>query len=207
MTEYATIYHGTPLTPRAALLDVCAGRPMCVSFYHPQDVEVVEAISPAIMFRQRRFFGMDGRDETRRTLVHSRRLDPLLSLVGAKTVRAGALVGDTRRAGCPVAAQRRTSKRLAVWTGARRPALAHGRADQSIGATVRAISARCFGVDWAPETRAGRMRGLSTQDGRGCRADGQHMAPVAHDARDSRCLRLPFSERRQHIAGAEWAPI
>lgn len=48
--EMALIHHGTPLTPRAALFDVCAGRAMCVSFYRPDDAEVVEAISPAIMF-------------------------------------------------------------------------------------------------------------------------------------------------------------
>ena len=46
----ALIHHGTPLTPRAALFDVCAGRAMGVSFYRPDDAEVVEAISPAIMF-------------------------------------------------------------------------------------------------------------------------------------------------------------
>lgn len=50
MREGAIIHHGTPMTPRAALLDVCAGRAMCVSFYRPDDVEVVEAISPTIMF-------------------------------------------------------------------------------------------------------------------------------------------------------------
>lgn len=40
-----TVYHGTPLTPRAALVAVGAGRAMCVSFYRPDDAEVVEAIS------------------------------------------------------------------------------------------------------------------------------------------------------------------
>ena len=53
------IYHGTPLTPRAALLDVCKGRAMCVSFFRPDDVEAVEAISPDIMFRQRRVFHVE----------------------------------------------------------------------------------------------------------------------------------------------------
>ncbi len=48
--ELPIIYHGTPLTPRSALLDVCNGRAMCVSFWRPDDVEVVEAISPASMF-------------------------------------------------------------------------------------------------------------------------------------------------------------
>lgn len=181
----ATIYHGTPLTPRAALFDVCKARAMCVSFHHPQDVEVVQAISPAIMFRQRRVFGMDGRDEARGALVHSRRLDPVLSLVGAKAVRAGALVGDTGRAGSAVTAQRRASQRLAFWTGARRSALAHGRADQPLGATVRTIPARRAGVDWEPQARAGGMRRIPPHHGRGCRTDGQHMALAAHDARNS----------------------
>lgn len=54
MADAPTIYHGTPLTPRDALRSVCTGRAMCISFYRPDDVEVVEAISPAIMFRQRR---------------------------------------------------------------------------------------------------------------------------------------------------------
>lgn len=45
-----TIYHGTPMTPRAALLDVLVGRAACVSFYRPDDVGAVESISPAIMF-------------------------------------------------------------------------------------------------------------------------------------------------------------
>ena len=46
----AIIHHGTPLTPRDALLSVCAGRAMCVSFYRPDDVDTVEQISPAIMY-------------------------------------------------------------------------------------------------------------------------------------------------------------
>lgn len=44
------IHHGTPMTPRAALLAVCTGRAMCVSFYRPDDVEAVEQIAPFIMY-------------------------------------------------------------------------------------------------------------------------------------------------------------
>ncbi len=47
------IYHGTPLTPRAALLDVLPGRAGCVSFFRPDDTEAVEAVCPRVMFRQR----------------------------------------------------------------------------------------------------------------------------------------------------------
>jgi hypothetical protein len=46
----AVIYHGTPMTPRDALLTVCAGRAMCVSFFRPDDVAAVEQIAPMIMF-------------------------------------------------------------------------------------------------------------------------------------------------------------
>lgn len=44
-----TIYHGTPLTPRAALRAM-AGRAFCVSYWRPDDVEVVEEISVDIMY-------------------------------------------------------------------------------------------------------------------------------------------------------------
>lgn len=44
------IHHGTPITPRDALLSVCRGRATCVSFYRPDDVAVVEQISPLIMY-------------------------------------------------------------------------------------------------------------------------------------------------------------
>lgn len=50
MSARPTIYHGTPITPRAALLDIGAGRAMCVSFFRPDDVDVVEAVSPAVMY-------------------------------------------------------------------------------------------------------------------------------------------------------------
>lgn len=50
MMERPVIYHGTPLTPRSALLDICPGRAMCISFYSPQDVEAAETISPYIMY-------------------------------------------------------------------------------------------------------------------------------------------------------------
>lgn len=43
------IYHGTPLTPRDALMSVCPGRAMCVSFYTPADITAVEQVSPHIM--------------------------------------------------------------------------------------------------------------------------------------------------------------
>lgn len=36
--DIARIYHGTPMTPRAALRAVGAGRGLCVSFFRPDDI-------------------------------------------------------------------------------------------------------------------------------------------------------------------------
>lgn len=44
------IYHGTPMTPRAALLDVMDGRAGCVSFYRPDDVDAIEHVCSKIMY-------------------------------------------------------------------------------------------------------------------------------------------------------------
>jgi hypothetical protein len=41
-------YHGTPITPRAKLLEL-AGRCFCVSFAHPQDAQVCHEIGQAVM--------------------------------------------------------------------------------------------------------------------------------------------------------------
>lgn len=41
-------YHGTPITPRARLLDL-AGRNFCVSYAHPQDVAVCHEIGQSVM--------------------------------------------------------------------------------------------------------------------------------------------------------------
>lgn len=45
----ALVYHGTPMTPRAALLSM-AGRAFCVSFYRPDSVADVESIAPFTMY-------------------------------------------------------------------------------------------------------------------------------------------------------------
>ncbi len=45
----ALVYHGTPMTPRAAL-QAQAGRSFCVSFYRPDCVADVEQIAPFVMY-------------------------------------------------------------------------------------------------------------------------------------------------------------
>lgn len=45
----AMVYHGTPLTPRAAL-EAVGGRSMCVSYFRPDCVRDVERLAPFIMY-------------------------------------------------------------------------------------------------------------------------------------------------------------
>lgn len=45
----ALVYHGTPLTPRGALLAM-AGRSFCVSYFRWDSLTDVETIAPRIMY-------------------------------------------------------------------------------------------------------------------------------------------------------------
>ena len=191
----ATIYHGTPMTPRAALLSVCVGRAMCVSFYRPDDVEAVEAISPTIMFRQRRFLILAGRTSSRRGMGRASRLDALLRVAGAASVSSGAMGGDPRYAWSAKPAQRWAAERLAI-RAARRAPVAHGWADRASVAPVRALRPGLSGVDRAK----GRFAGLSRAHVRGGSGARQPLACAAHDARHGSRSPLPIYERGQHFA-------
>ena len=200
----ATIYHGTPMTPRAALLDVCAGRAMCVSFYRPDDVEAVEAISPAVMFRQRRVFILEGGAAQRRGLGGGSGLDPVFRLVGTAPIHARAMGGDPRYAGSAQPAQRCAAERLAFWATRRTP-LAHGRADRAPIAAVRTIRPHLLGMD--RKGQGDRLPSLSGANGRGRSSLGQSLARSPHDARDCGGLRLPLCQRGQYITGTEWMAL
>lgn len=191
------IHHGTPLTPRAALLDVCRGRAMCVSFFRPDDTEVVEAISPAIMFRQWCFLFLDAGYACRRGMGRGSRLEPLLRLAGNKTVPSGPMGGHPRQSRRPVADQRRSAERLAVWPEGC-AALAHGRADRATGATVRAARPGMSWMDRPPEERACGLRRLPSPDGRSGPAVRQSLAGHPHDARGGGRARLSLRQRGQH---------
>lgn len=200
----AVIYHGTPLTPRAALTSVCTGRAMCVSFYRPDDVEVVEAISPAIMFRQRRVFVLEAGNAFRPRVGGRSRLDALFRVVGISPVPSRQVGGNSGHAGSAKPAQRRIAQRLA-FRPARRSALAHGWTARKATAALRAIRP---GMSWLDRSGQGhRLPSLSAENGRSSHGSRQPLAGSSHDARDRRCLRLPFYQRRQHIAGAEWMAL
>jgi hypothetical protein len=198
MSGPTTIYHGTPMTPRDALVSVCNGRAMCVSFYRPDDVEVAEAISPAVMFRQRRVFVLAASSARRERVGRASRLDTLLRVVGAAPVSSGQVGDHSRQPWCAVPAQRCALGRVAVRTEGRSP-LAHGRADRTAAAPVRPIRPGVSGVD----RQDGRLTGLSRAHGRSEPGLGQPLAYPSHDARYCGCVRLPVRQRGQHLSRTE----
>ena len=201
----ALIYHGTPLTPRSALRDVCQGRGICVSFYRPDDVEVAEAISPAIMFRQRRIFILAAsvaswRRSYRRGAARLARLLPLVGAAPLSTRTVGCRSRCSRRA---FADQRWSVERLAFRSISRRTGMAHGCACRSAAAPMRTVRSRVPRLGRRSQKRAGWLRGVSQANGR-CRSGfGQSLASAAHAARDGRCVRLSICECGQHKPGAE----
>lgn len=200
----ATIYHGTPLTPRAALLDVCAGRAMCVSFYRPDDVEAVEAISPAIMFRQRRVLVLEAGYEVRSGMGSGSGLDTVLRMAGAAPVSSGAVGGHPRYAGSAFPAQRPAIGSMAVRTTRCAP-MAYGRADRAAAATLRQVRP---GMPWLDRRGQGyRLPSLSGANGRGFAGARQSLACSSHDARNGGDVRLPLCQRGQHFTCTEWMAL
>lgn len=197
----ATIYHGTPLTPRAALVSVCTGRAMCVSFYRPDDVEVVEAISPAIMFRQRRVFILEGCDASWSGMGRDAAgLVALFPVAGAAPVSSWPVGGDPRHSRRAFAVKRCAAERMAVRAKGR-TALAYGWPDRAAASPLRQVRP---GLPWLD--RRGQGAGLSslsrTNAGSGAGL-GQPLAGPSHDARDTGGFRLPIRQRGQHLTSAE----
>jgi len=198
------IYHGTPMTPRAALIDVLAGRGGCVSFFRRDDVEAVEAVCPHIMFRQRSLQRVAGSAEARGRLVHPFRLDTVFRLVGAATVSTGTLGSDAGCTGCAKPAQRCAVAGMAVWRS-RCAAVAHGRANRPVAEAMRKTPPR---LPWLDRTgQASRHTGVSCSNGRGGAGHGQPVAPLAHDAGPNRGAHVSLCQRRRHQFGAERVAI
>jgi len=185
------IYHGTPMTPRAALLDVLRGRAACVSFYRPDDVEAVEAISPAIMFRQRRVLVLETSAARGQGLGRASRLDTVFRLVGATSVPTGSLGCHSRHAGRAEPAQRQPAYRLAV-RSERRAAVAYGWPHRAPFAPVRALRPGVLGMDRGGEIA--RHASFSRAHGRGCPSGRQYLAGAPHDARGSSRVRLSLRQ-------------
>lgn len=192
------IYHGTPLTPRAALTSICTGRAMCVSFFRPDDVEVVEAISPDVMFRQRGVFLLASGAASWRRLERDRGLAALLRVARAEAVCAWTMGYYARHPGRTIPAQRQHTFGMAV-RSERRPRLAYGWANRTAVAAVRASRPGLSWVDW---TKSG-VTGLSRSHGRGGVRPRRSLACPAHAARDSGGFRLSLCVSRQHQPGSE----
>jgi hypothetical protein len=195
------IYHGTPMTPRAALLDVCAGRAICISFFRPDDVEAAEAISPAIMFRQRRVFILEGGAAQRAGMGRDAAgLEPVFRVARAAPVSSWSMGSHPRHSRSAKPAQRCTAERLAVWSEGF-ASVAHGRADRTPLEAVRPLRSGLLRLDRRWQA-SGQSR-LPQADGGSCTGLGQPLAPDPHDARDAGGIRLPVRQRGQHITCAE----
>lgn len=205
-----TIYHGTPLSPRDALISVCTGRALCVSFFRPDDLEVAEAIAPALMFRSRRFFILDAGNAGRQGMGPSKPgcvVEILLRVARAEVVPSRPVRNSTRQPRRSVAGQRRSSARESIRSQQNGAGLAHGQSDRAAWLPVRTIRPRLLGVDRRPEEGAGWLRCLPTQDGRRRPAVRQRMAPNAYAARHLSCVRLPLRGRRCDDTRPEWVAL
>lgn len=186
------IYHGTPLTPRSALLEVCKGRAMCVSFFRPDDVEAVEAISPDIMFRQWRVFYVESSAKTRRGMGRKVGLVGLFRLVRAAPVSPRQMGRRARYARSAKPAQRRIVAGLAVRSKGCAP-LAHGRADRAAARSLLKVGTRMSWLDGRGQALG--QAGVSRPHGGGGQGFGQLMARHSHDARDQSRFRLSVRQR------------
>lgn len=195
-----TIYHGTPMTPRAALQQM-AGRAFCVSFYRPDDVEVVEAISPAVMFRQRSILFLAISSEKRAGLGRRSRLETVLSVAGTST-SIGTMGSHTRQSRSTIANKRWSFERLAVWSMGR-TSLAYGQPNRSPLAALRQIRTCLLGLDGAGQRFHSWLRSMVSTHGRSCKRLGKSMAKYTYDARRNGCARVSFSQCGQHQPSAE----
>lgn len=194
------IYHGTPMTPRAALQQM-SGRAFCVSFYRPDDVEVVQQISPAIMFRQRSVFILAASLAKWQRMGGRKGLDAILQMAGA-THFGWSLGCHSRYASGSFADKRWLVERLAFWTGWR-STLAHGWAYSSVAAFMRKIRTGMLGLDWARARQNSWLRSMVSADGRSCIGYGKPVAHSSHDAGRHGCAGISISQRGQHQLGAE----
>lgn len=193
------------MTPRAAMLDVCAGRAICISFFRPDDVEAAEAISPAIMFRQWGILILEGRP-TQWSGVgrNTEGLDSVFRLVGGAAIPPWKVGGYSRYSWCAKPAQRCTFERLAVWTKGC-AAMAYGWANRAIASALRQVRQSLFGLDRC--RKDARHAGVSCKDGRGRGGYGEPLAGATYDARYYGRVRLSVSKCGQHITGSEWMAI
>lgn len=192
------------MTPRAALQQM-AGRAFCVSFYRPDDVEVVEAISPAVMFRQWRIFVLAISSSKWSRLGRGSGLATVLQMAGT-SIANRALGSNTRQPWRTFTDKRWIAKRLALWSMGR-TALAHGQSNRSLATALRQIRARLLGMDGAGQRFHSWLRSMVSTHGRSCKHVGQSMAQHSHDAWRNGCQGISFHQCGQHQPSAERTSI
>lgn len=193
------------MTPRAAMLDVCAGRAICISFFRPDDVEAAEAISPAIMFRQWSVLILEsGIAGWSRMGRDAEGLDPIFRVAGAAPISSWSMGCHTRHPRSAKSAQRCAFGRLALWAKGC-AALAHGWSNRTIASAVRQIRQSMPWMDrrW----QNARHTRVSCENGRSQFGFGESLADHSHDARDTGSIRLSVSQRGQHIIGSKWVAV
>lgn len=185
------------------------GRAACVSFFRPDDVEVVEGLCPDIMFRQRRIFRMAGRNKARRGMVRSGRLDSIFPMAGVKAFSSPSLGGNTGCARSAVPAQRQPAERMAVRTEGRAafPLFCRGTEAGPAASSVRSIQPRVPWLGRPQEKGAGWLPCLSPADGTYCTRTRKRVAGSSHAPGCGCRSRISIFLSRQHISGAERASL
>jgi len=200
------IFHCTPMTPRDCLKTIGVGRNLCVSFWRPDDVEVVERIASTVMFRQRRFLGMAGGAGPRRGMVRPRGLDALLSLAGTAAARQS--VGDhTGRAGRAVAVERFTAERVALSARAVRAGLAHGRPGRPAAEALRQVAHGLHRLDRSGRGQGGRLHGLVRTDAGNRASPRRSLASAAPFAGRAGVARVSLREGGCEQRRTEWTSL
>lgn len=181
------------MTPRDCLETIGVGRNLCVSFWRPDDVEVVERIASTVMFRQRGILGMARSHEARRGMVCSRGLVALLSLVGTSAAQQS--LGDhPRRAGRTFPAQRCAAERMAVSCRSLGAGLAHGWADRSTAEAVRSLAYGLHRMDRHGRGQGSRLHGLVRTDAGNRALSGWPVASASSSARRSGVARVSLRQ-------------
>jgi hypothetical protein len=188
------IYHCTPMTPRAALEELGVGRNFCVSFWRPDDCEVVERVASTVMFRQRGVFRMAGGHEARRGMVRSRGLVALLSLAGTTSPwqSLGHHTGRSRRT---LSGQRWSGERVAVWDREGGSGVAHGWPCLTPAETVRPLPDRVHRMDRDRRRQGGRLHSMVRTDVRNCAGNRGSVAAASPPSRRACSARVPICER------------
>ena len=203
------IYHVTPLSPRAALAEVMPTRAGGVSFFRPDDLEVLLTTCPQLFFRPRRLQLLDGSNAGGQRMGRSRPANMvagLLRLAGTYPFCARSMGDYARQPRRAISAQRRAPKRLAIWPSWR-ACVAYERPHRAAGETLRASPSCLRRMDWSSQKRTCRLPGVSSKNG-SCRPpDGKQLAPAAYVEGHGGRMGLSVYQCGQFELSAKWSSL